>query len=80
MSCPVSMQWRGHGVGTAVHRECGHTWCLHRQAIVTVVPLVPLTTCCGPWQAGGGLPSADAGNLHVLFGIHGVVGSGAGTA
>ena len=43
MSCLVSMVRWGHGVGTAVHRECGHVRRLQGQPAISW----PQPLCCG---------------------------------
>ena len=33
MSCLLSIARWGHGAGTALHRDCGHTWRIEGKAI-----------------------------------------------
>ncbi len=75
MSCLLSMVRWGHGAGTAVHRDCGHTWRIEGNSKATSSPQVPLRTRCGPWRAGDGLFPGGPGSLDILLGVHGAVGS-----
>ena len=73
MLCLVSMVQWGHGAGTALHRDCGHTWRIEGKA--TSSPQVPLRAWCGPWRVAGRLSPGCPGSLHVLLAVHGTVGS-----
>jgi hypothetical protein len=68
--------WGGHGSAQGVRACTASTGSAsHQKAAAT---LVRLRAWCGPWRAGGGLSPPGTGSLHVLLGVHAVVGSWGG--